>query len=128
MIIATDASRVAAELLFESEAVHRTVEGIMVHHGQLLRTRVQAKASGRPGPNIVTGDYRRSISMSVESTPTSTTVTVGTNSPQGRRLEFGFHGVDSLGRYYNQPPFEHFGPAVDDVVPGLVRSLEGAVK
>lgn len=127
MMIFTDANLVASELLFESEYVNRTVKALMVHHGQLLRTRVMAKASGRPGPNTVTGDYRRSISMSVESTPGSTTVIVGTNAPQGRRLEFGFNGVDSLGRSYNQPPFPHFGPALDEIIPGLVEALTAGV-
>lgn len=128
MNIFTNASMVASEMLFESEAVNRTVHGLMVHHGQLLRTRVMAKASGRPGPNVITGDYRRSISMSVEAAPGRTVVIVGTNAPQGRRLEFGFNGMDSLGRHYNQPPYPHFGPAVDDIVPGLVHALQEAVK
>jgi len=128
MNIFTDASRVVSEMLFESAAVQKTVRDKMVHHGQLLRTRVMAKASGRPGPNTITGDYRRSISMQVEEVPGRTTVTVGTNAPQGRRLEFGFNGVDSLGRAYNQPPFPHWGPAIDEIVPGLVKDLEDAVK
>jgi hypothetical protein len=128
MRIFTNASSVAAELAFESDAVNKTVKDILVRHGQLLRTRVMAKASGRPGPNVVTGDYRRSIHMQVESKGGFTTVTVGTNAPQGRRLEFGFNGVDSLGRSYNQPPYPHFGPAVDETVPGLVKDLENVVK
>lgn len=128
MRIWTNASHVAADFLFQSEAVHRTVRGIMVHHGQLLRTRVMAKASGRPGPNVITGDYRRSISMQVEEAPARVSVIVGTNAPQGRRLEFGFHGADSLGRYYNQPPYPHFGPAIDEIVPGVTSALREVVE
>ena len=30
-------------------------------------------------------------------------VTMVYNAPYARRLEYGFHGVDSLGRFYNQP-------------------------
>ncbi|MEV0446303.1 hypothetical protein AB0I46_46175, partial [Streptomyces spectabilis] len=52
---------------------------------------------------------------------------VGTNAPQGRRLEFGFVGVDSLGRHYNQPPFPHLGPAVATFGPLLVQELRSAV-
>ncbi len=51
------------------------------------------------------------------------TVTVGTNRPQGRRLEDGFVRADSLGRVYNQPPFPHVGPAKDEIEPQLVEGL-----
>lgn len=98
-----------------------------VHHGQLLRTRVMAKASGRPGPNAPTGDYRRSIALEIDKTPNTIQARVGTNKPQGRRLEFGFVGTDSLGRTYNQPPYPHFGPASDEIGQLWVRDLEDIV-
>lgn len=120
----SNASLVAAEFAMDSAQVRERVPAVLIHHGQLLTTRVQAHASGRPGPNIVTGDYRRSINMEVMSSEATTIVAVGTNEPQGRRLEFGFHGRDSLGRFYDQPPYPHFGPAVDEIVPGLVADLE----
>ncbi|RSO40609.1 hypothetical protein DMH15_14715 [Streptomyces sp. WAC 06725] len=53
---------------------------------------------------------------------------VGTSAPQGRRLESGFVGADSLGRHYAQPPFPHLGPAVDQAGPVLARELNDAVK
>lgn len=98
----------------------------VVHHTQLLRTRVMAKASGRPGPNAPTGDYRRSISMRVER-GAWTTGHVGTNKPQGRRLELGFVGPDSLGRHFPYRPYPHFGPAMDEIGPEFVRDLEDIV-
>lgn len=94
------------------------------HHGQLLRTKVMAKASGRPGPNVVTGDYRRSWQVQFSGAGKGTTATVGTNAPQGRRLEFGFHGMDSLGRVYSQAPLPHAGPAFDEIVPLFVADFE----
>lgn len=36
-------------------------------------------------------------------------------SPQTGRLEFGYTGIDSLGRYYNQAPRPHFRPALEVV-------------
>ena len=33
--------------------------------------------------------------------------------PYAARLEFGFVGVDSLGRHYNQPPYPYMRPAFD---------------
>ncbi|MGV9878670.1 hypothetical protein [Streptomyces sp. NPDC003006] len=44
-----------------------------------------------------------------------------------RRLEFGFVGVDSLGRHYNQRPFPHLRPAVGTVGPLLVHALGQAM-
>src|SRR5688500_16885395 len=101
--------------------VPAAITGAVRHHAQLMVTRVQANASGRPGPNAPTGDYRRSWSwepaggihagrdaqgrFTSGGLPGDFAVAyVGTNKPQGRRLEFGFVGVDSLGRHYNQPP------------------------
>lgn len=92
---------------------------IVRHHGLLLQTRVKANAAGRPGPRMQTGDYNRSIEMEVGLDGGAPTARVGTNRPQGRRLELGFRGTDSLGRTYNQPPFPHFGPAVDEIAPGF---------
>lgn len=109
------ATAVASRLIMVGAEVEDRASRSVVHHGHLLSTRVKAKASGRPGPNAPTGDYRRSIGVRVQRTPTHTTATVGTNKPQGRRLEYGFTGRDSLNRYYNQPPYEHFGPAFDEI-------------
>lgn len=83
--------------------------------GVVLHGKVKAKAKGRPGPRVQTGDYNRSIGLRVGRDGQSVVASVGTNRPQGRRLEFGFKGFDSLGRYYDQRPLPHFGPAFDEV-------------
>jgi hypothetical protein len=41
--------------------------------------------------------------------------TIGTNAVQARRLEYGFVGYDSLGRYFNQGPLEHWRPRADEL-------------
>ncbi len=87
---------------------------LVKHHGTLLQARTKGKAAGRPGPRMVTGDYNRSIGVNFGFEAGSPTARVGTNRPQGRRLEKGFVGTDSLGRTYNQPPYPHFGPALDE--------------
>jgi hypothetical protein len=91
-------------------------------YGQLLQTRVQAKASGRPGPNAPTGDYRRSWNVQMRVVDGAAVADVGTNKPQGRRLEFGFTGEDSLGRVYDQPPYPHVWPAAAEVFPQYERA------
>lgn len=82
------------------------------HTGSLGNARIKGGASGRPGPDVITGAYRNSWMDVTERIPYGAMCTIGTNAPQGRRLEFGFSGTDSLGRTYNQPPFPHVGPAV----------------
>ena len=97
-VVALDLGQMAA-----SAAVK--VPGIVRHFGQLYQTRVMAAASGRPGPRVITGDYRRSITLEMTTVDGRVAAVVGTSHPAGRRLELGFVGSDSLGRHYNQPPF-----------------------
>lgn len=98
--------------------------GVLVaRHGVILQSRVQANASGRPGPNAPTGDYRRSITLSVLYTGKTIEARVGTNKVQGPRLEMGFEGEDSLGRSYHQPAYPHFGPGADQVRPGFITEV-----
>lgn len=102
------------------------VEQVVRVHGQLGVTIVKAKASGRPGPNAPTGDYRRSLTVQFRREgPLRFTAEIGTNKPQGRRLEKGFVGVDSLGRHYNQPPYPHFGPMMDELRPMFAAAMRG---
>ena len=98
---------------------------IVSHFGLQLQAKVKANAAGRPGPRMQTGDYNRSIELQVGIDGGAPTARVGTNRPQGRRLELGFSGTDSLGRTYNQPPFPHFGPALDEIGPAFEAAVAG---
>lgn len=109
-------------------AIQPLINAKVVHWAQMLETRIKANASGRPGPNAPTGDYRRSWNTQVSMNGSAVVADVGTNKPQGRRLEFGFHGTDSLGRHYNQPPFPHVEPAIPGVMDGLTKSIEAEVR
>lgn len=109
----TNAFEVANQLELSGERSIDDVRRVVRHHGLLLKTKIQAGASGRPGPRVVTGDYRRSWSTRFTPNAGGGTARVGTNRPQARRLEYGFVGQDRIGRYYNQPPRPHVGPAVD---------------
>lgn len=115
----TNAFAIAAVLEGEGERVRAKSRAVTRHHAMLLQTRIQANASGRPGPRAPTGDYRRSWST----THYGDVSIVGTNKPQARRLEFGFVGPDRIGRVYNQPPFPHVGPAVDLTMPGYADAI-----
>jgi hypothetical protein len=92
-----------------------------------LQTMIQANASGRPGPRVQTGDYRRSWNTRTGIGPDGPWASVGTNAPQARRLEFGFSGTDSIGRNYNQPPYPHVATAVAQIQPILRTNLAAAL-
>lgn len=77
-----------------------------------------------PGPNVATGDYRRSWAL--KSSPGE--AFVFTNAPQAARLEFGFTGPDSLGRVYNQPPYPHVRPAIEQMRPRLDAAMRRIVE
>lgn len=77
-----------------------------------------------PGPNVATGDYRRSWAL----TTRPGEVFVFTNAPQAARLEYGFVGPDSLGRVYNQPPYPHVRPAVEQIRPKLEDAMRRIVQ
>lgn len=89
------------------------------HYRLMLRTRVQDHARGRPGPERITGEYLASIGVRGPF--------VGTDDPRGKRLEFGYHQTDASGRTYNQPPFPHFQPAIDEVRPLFHSAMERLV-
>lgn len=109
-----------------AEAFERLVV-IVGTYGLLLETAVKRRASGRPGPNVRTGDYRRSWNTRVTRGADSVTSITGTDRPQAARLEYGFHGTDALGRVYNQPPFPHAGPALDEIEPKMVDAAKAAI-
>lgn len=48
---------------------------------------------------------------------------VGTDEPYAWRIERGFHGFDSLGRFYNQAPRPYLFPAYQMHQPGIVASI-----
>jgi hypothetical protein len=91
---------------------NRTVQ----QQARLARVLIQQNASGRPGPNVITGAYRSSWRIEPFAVPDGGGAEVGTDKPQGRRLEYGFYDMtDSIGRHYYQPPFPHVQPAVNDL-------------
>lgn len=75
-----------------------------------LQDRARAHASGRPGPNIITYQFWSAYTWAL--TGGGDEAIVGNGSAYANRLEYGFVGVDRLGRHYNQPPYPSLGPAV----------------
>jgi hypothetical protein len=89
-----------------------------------LLARIKRNASGRPGPDDPTGEYRESWRVDGTGSTVNTVVrSVGTDQPQAMRLEVGFVGPDALGRVYDQPPYPHMNPAVDEVAPVFYAAM-----
>ncbi|MDX2658362.1 hypothetical protein PV402_39950 [Streptomyces scabiei] len=104
------------------------VQKAVKHTGTLGAARIRGFASGRPGPNVINDDYRGSWKPApVRRLPYGAMCTLGTRRPQGRRLEFGFVGVDSIGRHYDQKPFPHVQPALPFIGQTLRASMRLAV-
>lgn len=106
-----DAGHLAIDLAIAAARTAADMRIVVYRTGARMRTLVRANASGRPGPRVQTGDYRRSISQTNGFDAEVPTALVFTNSPQGRRLEYGFNGYDSAGRAYRQAPLPHWRPA-----------------
>ncbi|MFD3516337.1 HK97 gp10 family phage protein [Streptomyces sp. NPDC058657] len=88
----------------------------VMHTAEVARGKIRANASGRPGPNVITGRYRSSWQLTGHRIPYGAVCTIGTRQPQGRRLEFGFWDMtDSLGRHFFQPPYPHVQPALPSI-------------
>jgi len=103
---------------------NRTVK----QQGRLLRALIMENASGRPGPNVISSDYRESWTPEPFAVPDGGGVTIGTRKPQGRRLEYGFYDMtDSIGRHFFQVPRPHVGPAVNELSPEYKEAFKGAL-
>ena len=131
---------VAANIAALTPIMQKRVVAATKFCGGLLLTEVQRNAStgdhppGQPhipgtgpGPNVATGDYRRSWNLQMDANAFGVSAKVGTNAVQGPRLEFGFVGVDSIGRHYAQPPYPHAFPALDVIGDRFVTMLRVAV-
>lgn len=101
------------------------IEDIVLQGGLDLLSQVRWQASNPPGPNVVTGEYVNSWMIDIGA---DGTVRVFTEHPASFRLEYGYVGVDALGRHYNQPPFPHVALAVAIVMPQFRQNIMNAVQ
>lgn len=99
------------------------VSQVVLHHTALLDLEMKRAASGRPGPNVITGDFRRSITHDVVTGGLRSEGAAGSGAPQAARLEWGFTGTDSIGRHYNQPPYPWARPALDRIEPAFSEAM-----
>lgn len=111
-----------------ADRVEPAITRAVRHTGELGRGLIRGNASGRPGPNIITGQYWASWESVTRGIPGGAQCTLGTRRPQGRRLEFGFWDMtDSIGRHFFQPPYPHVGPALPEIGRTLRAQMRDAV-
>lgn len=126
-----DLDELAGRLEGAADQIGPVVESRMRRVGAAGVARIRANASGRPGPNVITGRYRASWRSETRGVPYGAECTVGTDAPQGRRLEFGFWDMtDSIGRHFFQPPFPHVQPAlgyIEDTLHDQMRAAVGEI-
>jgi hypothetical protein len=54
-------------------------------------------------------------------------IDIGSNEGYARRLEEGFHGLDSLGRAYSNEPEPYLMPALEDNADEIIQEMQDAV-
>jgi hypothetical protein len=119
------ADALIAELNAGAARIPTLIEVAVTKAAGDLTALTQQNASGRPGPNAPTGDYRGSWGVEdIDAGPAAVAKSSGTDRAQANRLEYGFVGADSLGRTYNQPPYAHHGPAVDVIEPLFYAAMQ----
>lgn len=146
MKITTNANELAKQFDASGRIVEREMKKVVGRTALALQARIRKNAStgyhkrGKgnprghipgtgPGPNVSTGNYRRSVQVSHGAQPSGTAESiVHTNAPQAKRLEYGFRGTDSRGRTYKQPPYPHWNHAMKIVEPTFQREVENAIR
>lgn len=118
--ISSDVTAMVNELVRRSGRASR-IDTALENAASKLAKRAQSHSRGRPGPNIVTQAFHDSWTYAVSAGDNSAMVANG--SAYAARLEFGFVGVDSIGRFYSQPPYPSLSPAVGESEDLLAEEL-----
>jgi hypothetical protein len=95
------------------------------HEYKVPGTKNKTYTASAPGeaPAVMLSNYMNSITHDVAVKPNEIVGTTGTNQKQGKRLEFGFVGTDSLGRRYNQAPRPHMKVTYEENKDALKNKL-----
>jgi hypothetical protein len=105
---------VGAQVAALGPSVNGRVAAITARDGMILETLVRSYASGAPGPQVITGEYEQSIQYQGLHIIPGLLIEahVSSSEPFAHRLEYGFMGVDALGRTVQEAPRPHFAPAM----------------
>lgn len=113
----------AEKLAALSDAVAGAVLEAAVRSGaQLIQNDAKRRAPYR------TGTLRRSIHTEVDGDRNRAEAEIGTDVPYAARQEFGFEGVDALGREYHQAARPYLRPALDENVDVAAQEIGEALR
>lgn len=115
--------RLGLQFQAKANVIPGQVAKATAHAAQVIKGSILSFASGRPGPNEVTGKYKGSWGVKLRFAGPAADAEIGTNEPYGFRLEKGYHETDSLGREYDQPPFPHVEPGIGAAIPTVMIVL-----
>ncbi|HDY88890.1 MAG TPA: HK97 gp10 family phage protein [bacterium] len=95
-----------ANAIETGDMIGRSIKRVRKGKGTIGSKPAQFHAASRPGepPAVDTGRLKRSINHRIGIKASGIFARVGTNVKYARRLEFGFTGIDSKGRKYDQKP------------------------
>lgn len=114
-IVAAEFGAAAVALVPAASAVTRT-------YTELLVAGIAARAP------YDTGEYANSWHAKYDTVDGQLVGIASTAKPQALRLEYGFHGIDALGRAYNNPPQPHVLPATEQIAPQYELALLAMVE
>ena len=110
------------ESISRMEDIEQVVARALVAGAQAVQNEARNRAPR------VSGNLRRSINVgNVQSGGGHVSVEVGTSEPYAARIEYGFKGVDSLGRRYNQDGRPYLEPAAEAKAQEVADGIEKAV-
>jgi hypothetical protein len=93
-----------------------------------VKTKISRPGAGIPSapgepPHMQTGELLESVDQQIQVNPTEIIGTVYTTSPYAMRLEFGFVGIDVLGRHYDQAPRPWLRPSLAETEQEIAQIL-----
>ena len=130
MIMWEGVKELTAKLGEISAVLDEAVREAIIEVASLLDEKAKENASGRPGPNVISGTLRRGIRQTpaAKTGRGSWTISVGPTAGYSRRVELGYRGTDSLGRTYATSGYPYFVPAYEFVMLNAALIYERKVR
>lgn len=122
-ITVVGAAAVAVHLRNKANRADR-LRSITQHYGALI----QAEAQQRARQLFDETDYPDTIKLRVVGSGDEWRAIIRSDAPHAHRLEYGFTGVDELGRHVHQPPRPHIRPAYAKYAKQYRKAVEDIVK
>lgn len=110
------------------------LRGLMLSDAERVRVieaaAIPVESEAKRNAPVLSGTLRRDIHTEARATATGAVAEIGnsTNVPYAARREFGFSGVDSLGRNYNDAATPYLRPALKSQRANSRKAAAAAIK